>query len=217
MAPVTAPIRKHPRRRTVLALILIVALVAVALFARNAGRWLVCEDPLAKADVIVVLSGSMPYRAEEAARVFRGGYAPEVWVSYPISPAADLDRIGIHYIGEEEYNRDILIREGVPPQSIRIFPDQIFNTAQEVTEVSQQLQRAGESRVIFVTSPEHTRRVRTLWRKLAPSSTTAILHAAPGDPFDSAHWWRNTHDALALVREYLGLMNAWAGLPVRPQ
>lgn len=216
MAPVTAPIRKHPRR-TVLALILIVALVAVALFARNAGRWLVCEDPLAKADVIVVLSGSMPYRAEEAAKVYRDGYASEVWVSYPISPAADLDRIGIHYIGEEEYNRDILIREGVPPQSIRIFPDQIFNTAQEVIEVSQQLQRAGKSRVIFVTSPEHTRRVRTLWRKFAPRSAIAIFHAAPGDTFDSAHWWRNTHDALALVREYLGLLNAWAGLPIRPQ
>jgi hypothetical protein len=30
------------------------------------------------------------------------------------------------------------------------------------------------------------------------------------------HWWRNTRDALAVVREILGLINLWAGLPVRP-
>lgn len=189
----------------------------MALAIRNAGRWLVCEDPLTKADVIVVLSGSMPYRAEEAAKVYCAGYAPEVWVSYPVSPTEELHRIGIPYVGEEEYNREILIREGVPAQSIEVLPEIIHNTAEEVREVSTQLQRAGKSRVIFVTSPEHTRRVRVLWRKLAPKSTVAILHAAPGDPFDSAHWWSNTHDGLALVREYLGLMNAWAGLPVRPQ
>lgn len=217
MAPETAPIRKSPRRLAALALILVVALASITLIVRHAGRWLVCEDPLAKADVIVILSGSMPYRAEEAAKVYRDGYAPEVWVSYPISPAADLERIGIHYIGEEEYNRDVLIREGVPPHSIRILPDQVLNTAEELSEVSRQLQAAGKSRVIFVTSPEHTRRVRTLWRRLVPPSTAAILHAAPRDPFDSAHWWRTTRDALALVREYLGLLNAWAGLPVSPQ
>ena len=99
MARDTATTRKRTRRRAVLALILVVALVAAVVIARNAGRWLVWEDPLAKADVIVVLSGSMPYRAVEAAKVYRDGYAPEVWVSYPISPAADLDRIGIRYIG----------------------------------------------------------------------------------------------------------------------
>lgn len=195
----------------------VIALVAGFFVFRNAGRWLVREDPLAKADAILILSGSMPFRAEEAAKAYREGYAPEVWVSYPVSPAAELDRIGVHYVGEEGYNRDILIRGGVPPQAIRTFHDPIQNTAEEVRVAALWLQRDGKSRIIIVTSPEHTRRVHTLWRKLAPASTIAILRAAPGDPFDAAHWWRNTRDSLALVREYLGLMNAWAGLPLRPQ
>jgi hypothetical protein len=59
--------------------------------------------------------------------------------------------------------------------------------------------------------------VRTLWHKLAGKQQQAIVRAAENDSFDSAHWWRHTKDALAVVREYLGLLNAWTGLHVRPQ
>jgi len=41
------------------------------------------------------------------------------------------------------------------------------------------------------------------------------VRAASEDPFDPRHWWRSTGDALDVVREVLGLMNAWAGLPLR--
>jgi uncharacterized SAM-binding protein YcdF (DUF218 family) len=200
----------------VLAIVLAIISLAAALL-RHAGQWLVREDPLAKSDVIVVLSGGMPYRAEEAARIYAMGYAPQVWVSYPLGPGGDLASLGIHYVGEEEYNRDVLIRAGVPRNAVHIFPEPILNTQQEVREVSGELQRTGKVRVIFVTSPEHTRRVKTLWRKLNGRTEDAIVRSAPKDPFDSVHWWRSTRDALAVVREYLGLMNAWAGFPVRPQ
>ena len=52
--------------------ILIILLLLGAAFAglHGAGRWLVREDPLARADVIFVLSGGLPARAEEAGRFF---------------------------------------------------------------------------------------------------------------------------------------------------
>lgn len=208
--------RRAGRRVTMILLVLVGVLAAAVALLRNAGRWLVREDPLAKADAIVVLSGGLPYRAEEAARIFRMGHAPEVWVSYPANPAAELQALGIQYVGEEEYDREILVHSGVPVRAIWIFPDPIINTEQEVRAVLRELQRRGKSRVIFVTSPEHTRRVKTLFRKIAAGKAESVVCAAANDPFDSAHWWENTRDALAVVREYLGLMNAWAGLPVRP-
>jgi hypothetical protein len=42
------------------------------------------------------------------------------------------------------------------------------------------------------------------------------VRAARTDSFDPEHWWRNSHDALDVVREILGLMNVWAGLPLKP-
>jgi uncharacterized SAM-binding protein YcdF (DUF218 family) len=188
----------------------------VVIGVRSAGRWLVREDTLASADAIVVLSGSMPYRAEEAARLFQMGKAPEVWVSRPENPAADLQKFGIRFAGEEEYDYEILIHEGVSEAVVHILPDPIVNTEQEVEEVAREMRRAGKTKVIIVTSPQHTRRVKAMWKKLVGDAPTLIVHSAHEDPFDADHWWRNTRDVFSVVRETLGLVNAWAGLPVRP-
>jgi hypothetical protein len=85
-----------------------------------------------------------------------------------------------------------------------------------VRAIAEALRRSGKDKVILVTSPPHTRRVRRLWKELVGGSPRAIVRLAPRDPFDARHWWRNTHDSLAVVRETLGLLNAWAGLPVQP-
>ena len=204
------------RLRWILLGITLLAFVAGTIAFRDAGYWLVREDPLAKADVVVVLSGGMPYRANGAANIFKSGYAPEVWVTRPEGPQQELAALGIHFVGDEEYSREILIRQGVPAGAIAILPDIIVNTQDEVSEISQTMRGKGMHTAIIVTSPEHTRRVKALWVKLVGDDPRLVVRAASEDPFNPDHWWGNTRDALALVREYLGLLNAWAGLPVQP-
>jgi uncharacterized SAM-binding protein YcdF (DUF218 family) len=204
------------RARIALFVLLALIFAGVAAF-RGAGRWLVRPDALQRADAIVVLSGSMPYRAEEAANFFRMGYAPAIWLTRPQSPAAVLQSMGIAYAGEEDYNRQILLHSGVPASAIQVLPGAIEDTEEELTDVIHQMNQEGETRVIIVTSPEHTRRVRALWRLLAPPKLKLIVCAATQDPYDADHWWENTRDAYSVVREYLGLLNAWLHLPVRPR
>lgn len=178
------------------------------------GRWLIVQDPLAKARAIAVLTGGMPVRAVEAAKLYRQGYAPEVWLTHSSEPAGSLEAMGIRYEGEEAYSTRVLIHEGVPATAIHVLEPPIVNTADEMRVISAVLDREKDRSVILVTSKPHTRRVRLLWRKLAPKECRAIVRAASEDPFDPRHWWRNTSDALDVVREVLGLMNAWAGLPL---
>lgn len=206
------------RWRVRAALVVLLALIfsSVAAF-RGAGRWLVRPDALEHADALVVLSGSMPYRAEEAAGVFRLGYAPAIWLTHPQDPANLLQSMGITYTGEEDYNRQILLHSGVPATAIQVLPGTIVDTEEELTEVIHQMNQEEKTRVIIVTSPEHTRRVRALWRLLAPQELKLIVCAATQDPFDADHWWENSRDAYSVVREYLGLVNAWLRLPVRPR
>jgi uncharacterized SAM-binding protein YcdF (DUF218 family) len=208
---------RSPRRlRAIVFSAAVLALAAGVVTFRAAGRWLVRPDPLAPADVIAIVSGAMPARAEEAARIFRMGYSDEVWITRPRSPADELARMGIRYTGEEDYSRQLLIHEGVPAERIRILPEPIVDTEQEVEEIGRQARAEGDHRVMIVTSPEHTRRVKALWRKLVGRNPALIVRDAPEDGFDADHWWRNTHDALAVVRELMGLLNVWTGLPVRP-
>ena len=216
MATNTSNSARRARRRA--ALVLVFLTLALAFFAgRHAGRWLIREDSLQPADVIVVLSGGLPYRALGAVDIYKSGYAPEVWVSCSVGPQQELSKLGIHFVGEEEYDREILVHEGVPEKNVEIFPDQIVNTEQEVEEIARKMRAQGKRTVIIVTSPQHTRRVRALWKALAGGDLKAIVRAAPSDPFDADHWWRNTPDSLAVMREALGLVNVWSGLPVRPR
>jgi uncharacterized SAM-binding protein YcdF (DUF218 family) len=208
--------RNHAGRYV--AVIAFLVLIVSGIFAfRGAGRWLVHEDPLNHADAILVLSGSMPYRAEEAAKVYREGYGPEVWLTNPQSPQSVLASMGIQYKTDEEYEKEVLIHSGVPESAIHLLPREISDTEQEIQGARDEMRKEGKSTVLIVTSPQHTRRVSTLWHKLVGASPKAIIHGAPEDPFNADRWWRNTSDSLAVVREYLGLLNAWTGLPVRPR
>jgi uncharacterized SAM-binding protein YcdF (DUF218 family) len=211
-----SPTAQKRNLRVVSALILLGLFLAAILVFRGVGSWLVREDPLRHADALVVLSGGLPYRAEAAAHYFESGYASEVWLTRPEGPSDQMRELGVQYVSEEDYDRQILIHLQVPEKSVRILPNTVIDTEQEVEEISRELRKEGKISVIIVTSPEHTRRVRALWKKLAGEDLKAVVRAAREDPFDADHWWRDTRDALSVVREVLGLMNVWAGLPIRP-
>ena len=204
------------KQRLVKILIFVGILTFGVVAFRNAGRWLVREDPVSRADAIVVLSGGMPYRAEGAVKLYRRKFAPEIWITHPVNPSQELAEMGIRFVGEEEYSREIVIHEGVPSRDARILPGDIVNTEQEIGEIVYEMQSRAKSRVIIITSPPHTRRVRALWSRFAGPNQVALIEAAREDPFDRDHWWRNTRDTYTVVREYMGLMNAWMGLAVRP-
>jgi len=195
--------------------VVVIAGVAATLFL-TVGNWLVVEDPLVHADVILVLSGRLPERALEAARIYKAGYADQVWISPPVSPVAELKAMNIFYLGEDFYNEKVLMAQGVPPDAIRILDRPDANTEAEVRQTVEELRNMDFHSVIIVTSKPHTRRVRTIWRKLVGSQPRMMVHYAQDDSYDGAHWWRHTQDALDVMRETLGLLNAWAGFPLRP-
>jgi uncharacterized SAM-binding protein YcdF (DUF218 family) len=181
----------------------------------HAGLWLVREDPLQKSQAIVVLSGGLPDRALAAAQIYRDGFAREVWLTQPLQPGASMEDLHLPYAGEEQYNRMVLTVQGVRPGDIRLLTPRVLNTADELRAVAEALDQQPGARAIVVTSRAHTRRVRALWRRLSPGDRGRLLvRASTEDPFDAEHWWRTTNDALTVVREYLGLLNAWAGLPL---
>jgi uncharacterized SAM-binding protein YcdF (DUF218 family) len=191
-------------------------LILAAVIFFGIGRWLVVEDPLEKAKAIVVLSGAMPLRAIEAGKLYREGYASEVWLTHSTEPAGTLQEMGISFAGEDYYNKLVLIHEGVPSEAIHVLEPPIVNTADEIRVAAAALTGGKGEAVIIVTTRAHTRRTRLLWRRLAPGPGRAVVRAASGDSFDPRHWWRTTGDALDVVREALGLLNAWAGLPLHP-
>jgi len=203
-----------------IALVVLTLLTGTAFWAlRNVGRWLVVDDSLEPARAIVVLSGLTPYRAMEAAEIYRQGWAREVWLFTDDPRGADeaFSRLGIHHITEEEYDKQVLERLGVPTPAIRILEPPATNTENEFELLHKELRRQGGDKVILVTSPVHTRRVKAIWRRVVGSRPQAIVRHDTSEPTDPQHWWRSTSDVQDVLHEILGLINTSLGFAVRPR
>jgi len=128
--------------------------------------------------------------------------------------ADSLAELGIHYPAEDDVNARVLRRVGIPAKAIHVLETPIVNTDQELDVISAALQSRGGQKVIIVTNKAHTRRVHLLWDKFYASRGQLIVHAVSDDPFQPSRWWKYSGSLVQVVHEVLGIMNAWAGLPV---
>lgn len=202
------------RRLARLVIIVMVLLILSGYVFVRAGVWLTVTDPLAPARAVVVLGGAMPFRAIEAAEVYHAGWASEVWVTNPMPTEEEVAaaKVGVRKIPEQDYSLEVLANLGVPAEHVRLIDRRVVNTADEMRSVASL--SAPEDRIILITSKYHSRRVRTLWRRLIGEQPHAIIRYAATDPFDADRWWRNSHDGLMVIHEWFGLANVWLGFPV---
>lgn len=212
----TIRVERHRLRRWLIILgILVLFGAGGAWIFLHVGAWLVVEDPLEPSPVTVVLSGGMPGRAREAAEIYRTGITQQIWITHPYDVTQELHDLGIDYLGETFYNQSVLLHLKVPVEKTRVLEPEIADTQDEVRVISQAARDAGIHRVIIVTSKAHTRRVRAIWKKMVGADPALIVRYASTDSFDPQHWWRQTSDALQVVREVLGLANVWSGFLVK--
>src|ERR1700722_9635345 len=170
-------------RRLLGAVALLMAMAVLAFYVcSRAATWLVVEDPLKHAPSAVVFGGKTPFRAMEAAKLYRDGWTREIWLTEAGLSADDvaLTRLGVDRPQEYVYNRQVLERLGVPTGAVRVLEGRNRNTADEVRTIAQALSESGADRVILVTSSYHTRRVRALWRAVAGNRPEAVVRVAPG-------------------------------------
>ena len=213
--------RRATRRRQawILVAVLLSSGLVVVLGLAHLGSWLVVSDTLSPAAAILVLSGEVPFRAMEAAQLYRDGWATEIWLTASVDPVRDLvmKQLELEVVTDAERNRRVLLRLGVPEHAIAVLEEGARNTEDELQVASRELARRETHRLIIVTSPVHTRRTRAIWRAVATTSQAAMLRPARHDPFSADNWWGNTTDIASVAHEILGMLNVWAGLEVEPR
>lgn len=207
------------RRRALAAAL--VALAALGLLAlahrpllRSVGAALVVEDRLEPADAIVVLAGGTPFREAGAAALFRQGLAPRVVISRHALTEREqaLIALGIRAVDDQGESRLALEKLGVPPDRIVAVQEPASITESELYLVGRLASAQGYRRVILVTSPWHTRRVRAAWIRQAPPGIPALMAAARPPEFPVDDWWRRRRFAEDVLHEYLGLAAIWTGI-----
>jgi uncharacterized SAM-binding protein YcdF (DUF218 family) len=201
-------------RRTILALVALVALTAACLLYYG-GRFLQHEDPLQNADAIFVLDGTRAERPLEALDLYKEGYAPVVVVSPGREEAAErvLRARGVRFPSDAELAREALIQLGVPAAVILPTTGYVDNTAQEANLLRAMVIAHAWHRVIIVTSKYHTRRAAFAFRRgLAGTHTVVTMRASRYDSSDPARWWRHRGDVRFVISEWQKLVLYRLGL-----
>lgn len=188
-------------RRLLIAQIAGICLLLAAL--PFAGRALYREDPLEKADAVMVLAGERVNRWLEAHDLVREGWAEVIVLSggYRESRERALLEQGVRIPSEGDVARDALVQLGHAPASVRVlgFAD---NTAAEAGLLRQEATARGWSRVIVVTSKLHTRRAGfALRRELSGTNIRVIVRASRYDDDDPAKYWRKRRTLRAMLSE----------------
>jgi uncharacterized SAM-binding protein YcdF (DUF218 family) len=185
---------------------------------RALGSFLVVEDRLHPAAAIIPLAGEgePPLREFEAARLYRAGWAPLIIVVRK-GRKSELENVrpaSTRPQHPSELTTAVLIREGVPASAIRIMDDDAKNTLQELQAAFRGIP-SKNAPVILVTSKQHTLRARLTWDYVTSSRSPAIVRPVNSESFDPDRWWLDRRVVSNVVREYLGLINYYAGFPVR--
>ncbi len=175
------------------------------------GRYLVTEQPLTRADLVLVLSGESYLRVPEAARLYHEGYAPRILLTNEIKPRGwdDLVRMGIRFPDNQEVGIRILEALRVPRKAILTIGERADSTRAEMQTVARFLKTHPVKVVIIVTSKSHTTRAYKIFSTGLGPGIRLVMHPVPNDPFDPARWWRNREDAKEVLHEYQALADFW--------
>jgi uncharacterized SAM-binding protein YcdF (DUF218 family) len=170
------------KRFLVVLLVLFVVIAGLAAtFFFGVGYYLSPQDPLAKSDAIVAISGGeTDARTAEAIKLYQDGLAPKIIFS---GAAADPNGPS-----NAQTMARAAIAAGIPPTAV--FLDELAtNTRGNAAGVAKIVANENIHSIILVTSPYHQRRASLAFRHELGQNFPIINHSSYDAQWRRSHWW----------------------------
>jgi uncharacterized SAM-binding protein YcdF (DUF218 family) len=214
MPPAPQPPGGRLRRAAPLLIVLFVTVPGAYGFV-ELGAFLSKEDPLQKADAIMVLAGSSMQRPLEAADLYLAGYSPRIVLTRETRDKGErvlLER-GIAFAEDVARVRNVFLQLGIPDAAI-LVPARIHDsTAAEAITLRQLALQRGWQNVIVVSSKYHLRRAGfALRRELRGTGVLITMRATRYDEAEPGRWWQRRADVRDIMSELPKLVAYVVGL-----
>ncbi|MEQ2008723.1 MAG: ElyC/SanA/YdcF family protein [Limisphaerales bacterium] len=204
----TATSLRHQRWLKRLGALALVGVLLAGITWQTRERWLsgiaeawVVNDPVERADAVMVLGGGAQFRSFEAVRFHHAGLAGKVLFPH-IKPGADEPDTTTSR--ETSLIDRVLAHEHVPAEAREQIGHNITSTRDEVLALRVWADGV-QARVILVpTDPFHTRRLKALIHSIFAGSTTRVLVTVVDPPgYRWQEWWRDEQGFLSFQNELL--------------
>jgi len=158
------------------------------------ARYLIVQDKLQKADVIIVLAGDgNGERVEEGVKSFKQGYAKYILMSG--GPLA-------WHLTNAEWMKKQAMADGIPASAI-LLEDKSRSTIDNAQFSLPVILKHHFGSAIVVTSPYHTRRAARTFRKVfSKQGIKVMIRPTEKSEFNPDRWWTRHEDTGAVVWEY---------------
>lgn len=167
-------------RSFVLALVGVCLLIVITVI--GIGWFIAPHEKLSRADAIVVVSGGdTDKRTDEGIKLFREGWAPTLIL---VGAAADQGTSNASVM------RIRAVKAGVPVENT-LIEEKSTNTQQNAAFLKPITDSRNIRSAILVSSPYHTRRVKTTFQKVFGPDYHFIAHAAKDSRWARSSWWQN--------------------------
>jgi uncharacterized SAM-binding protein YcdF (DUF218 family) len=182
-----------------------VTLVMVVSFSepllKGAYRFLKYEDPLVKAEAIVVLAGGNGNRIETAARLYHEGFGEKLFFSgFQVYPETYTS----------SWMKKYALKLGVPADKIiTSIPDVEVSTRGESFANLELLNKNRIKKIILVTSAIHTRRAKLMYENatsLMDYGIEFLVYPAPDPKVPIEGWGKLRTGQKGVFLEYIKLM-----------
>jgi uncharacterized SAM-binding protein YcdF (DUF218 family) len=191
--------------------LLTVILVPVLLYAfrtsllREVGNFLVINDQLEPADIIMLLNGDTTTRPFHAAELLHRGLAPKV----VIARMEDSESVKLGaYPNPTDSNIAVLRKLGLAESQIVELrpPVGVQHTVDEAEALLAYGREHPLRRVIIVTSDLHSRRARYTFRRVLSGTGVKLMLSPVSDlKYGANNWWRLEDGVIGCQNEYLKL------------
>ncbi|MFH1683469.1 MAG: YdcF family protein [Candidatus Margulisiibacteriota bacterium] len=163
----------------------------------GAARFLVVRDKIEPADIIVVLSGAPDgERVDQAVSLFKDGYADKLLMSG--GPLA-------WRLTAAEWMRKQAVAQGVPSPAI-LLEDRSESTRDNALFSLPIIKKNNIASLIIVTSPNHSRRAKWVFKKVFAKEKIKILsYPVEKSKFQIDRWWTRHEDTQTVMSEYFSL------------
>lgn len=191
---------KH--KKLYIAILIIVALLLAivithSLWLEAIAKFLIVNDQISKADVIVVLGGGESERVHNGVKLYNSGYGKHI-----IFTGMEFKLPGLSTTWPQLAKQEA-ISLGIPEDAI-ILEERPTSTYEDAVYIKENMLANGLNSAIVVTSPHHTRRARMVFRKVFKGEKDLSIKVTPveGGDFQVKKWWTREDELVGVVNEY---------------
>jgi uncharacterized SAM-binding protein YcdF (DUF218 family) len=157
------------------------------------GYYLSPQNPLAKSDAIVAISGGeTDARTREAVDLYKAGWAPYlVFSGAAADPSGPSNAKAMAVIAEDS---------GVPPSAI-LLDETSATTRENAANVAKLIDEQSLKSIILVTSPYHQRRAEIAFHRALGAGYPIVNHSSYDQRWRRSHWWASRYSIDITISE----------------